>query len=103
MNKIIVGALLLCSSFMMQAQDNKVRDRFIDDLMSKMTLNEKIGQLNLPSSGDITTGQAKSTDIGGKIKAGQIGGLFNIKGVEKIREVQRIAIEESRFGITFVF
>ena len=76
---------------------------YIDGLMKRMTLEEKIGQLNLPSSGDITTGQAKSSDIGNKIKAGQVGGLFNIKGVEKIREVQRIAVEESRLKIPLIF
>jgi len=78
-------------------------DRFIHGLMKKMTTEEKIGQLNLPSSGDITTGQAKSSDVSDKIRQGIVGGLFNIKGVEKIREVQRIAVEESRLGIPLLF
>ncbi len=78
-------------------------DKFITDLMNKMTLEEKIGQLNLPSSGDITTGQAKSSNIAEKIKKGQVGGLFNIKGVEKIRDVQRIAVEETRLKIPLIF
>lgn len=78
-------------------------DTFIDGLLGKMTIEEKIGQLNLPSSGDITTGQAKSSNVAEKIKAGQVGGLFNIKGVEKIREVQRIAVEESRMKIPLLF
>lgn len=76
---------------------------FVDALMKKMTLDEKIGQLNLPGSGDIVTGQAQSSDIGKKIKAGQVGGLFNIKGVEKIKEVQRVAVEESRLKIPLLF
>ena len=59
--------------------------------------------MNLPSAGDITTGQAKSSDIAGKIRRGEVGGLFNIKGVEKIRDVQRIAVEESRLGIPLIF
>lgn len=71
--------------------------------MSRMTIDEKIGQLNLPSSGDITTGQANSSDIGGKIKAGQVGGLFNIKGVDKIRAVQKVAVENSRMKIPLLF
>ena len=71
--------------------------------MRRMTLEEKIGQLNLPSAGDITTGQAKSSDIAEKIRRGEVGGLFNIKGVEKIRDVQRIAVEESRLGIPLIF
>src|ERR1700754_1788813 len=68
---------------------------FIDGLMKKMTLDEKIGQLNLPGSGDIVTGQASNSDIAKKIKEGKVGGLFNIKTVEKIREVQKIAVEQS--------
>lgn len=78
-------------------------ERYVDALMRRMTLEEKIGQLNLPSAGDITTGQAKSSDIAEKIRRGAVGGLFNIKGVEKIRDVQRIAVEESRLGIPLIF
>jgi len=78
-------------------------DAYISALMAKMTVDEKIGQLNLPSSGDITTGQANSSNIGKKIKDGQVGGLFNIKGVEKIRAVQKVAVEESRLKIPLLF
>lgn len=76
---------------------------FISNLMAKMTVDEKIGQLNLPSSGDITTGQANSSDIGKKIKDGQVGGLFNIKGVDKIKAVQKVAVEDSRLKIPLLF
>ena len=76
---------------------------FVDALIKKMTLDEKIGQLNLPGSGDIVTGQAKSSDIGAKIREGKVGGLFNIKSVAKIKEVQRIAVEESRLKIPMLF
>ena len=76
---------------------------FIDNLMSKMTLQEKIGQLNLPVTGDIVTGQAKSSDVADKIRRGEVGGLFNLKGVEKIKEVQKIAVEQSRLKIPLIF
>ena len=76
---------------------------FINALMKKMTLEEKIGQLNLPSSGDIVTGQAQSSDLGKKIREGKLGGLFNIKTVSKIKEVQRIAVEQSRLKIPLIF
>ncbi len=78
-------------------------DRFIDGLMKKMTLEEKIGQLNLPVSGEITTGQAKSSDVAKKIEKGLVGGLFNLKGVERIRDVQKLAVENSRLGIPLIF
>lgn len=88
----------------MQAQSGDARmDKFIDELMGKMTLEEKLGQLNLPVTGDIVTGQAKSSDVAGKIRSGQVGGLFNLKGVDKIREVQKIAVEQSRLKIPLLF
>ena len=85
-----------------QTTDAKMK-AFIDVLMKKMTLDEKIGQLNLPGSGDIVTGQASSSDVGKKIKEGSVGGLFNIKTVEKIRAVQKVAVEESRLKIPMIF
>ncbi|MEN9918247.1 MAG: beta-glucosidase BglX, partial [Bacteroidota bacterium] len=106
MKKVVVSTLLFCSLLSVNAQKNATEakmDKFINQLMMKMTLDEKIGQLNLPSSGDITTGQAKSSNIGEKIKNGEVGGLFNIKGVQKIRDVQRVAVEESRLKIPLLF
>jgi len=76
---------------------------FISNLMSKMTLDEKLGQLNLPGAGDITTGQAGNSNIAGKIKEGKVGGLFNIKTVAKIKDVQKIAVEQSRLKIPLLF
>lgn len=80
------------------AQDAEM-DKFVSDLMSRMTLKEKIGQLNLQVAGDITTGQAQNTQVAGIIKAGGMGGVFNLKGVDKIKELQQIAVEQSRLGI----
>jgi beta-glucosidase len=76
---------------------------FITNLMSKMTVDEKLGQLNLPGAGDITTGQAANSNIAGKIKEGKVGGLFNIKSVAKIKDVQKVAVEQSRLKIPLLF
>lgn len=76
---------------------------FVSQLMAKMTLQEKIGQLNLPTSGDITTGQANSSNVAKSIAEGKVGGLFNIKSAQKIKEVQRIAVEKSRLKIPLLF
>ncbi len=78
-------------------------DAFITKLMAKMTLEEKLGQLNLPGAGDITTGQAGNSNIGQQIREGKVGGLFNIKSVEKIRAVQKVAVENSRLKIPLIF
>jgi beta-glucosidase len=104
MKQLLTGVLVMIamSAGAQTATDAKMKT-FIDALMKKMTLEEKIGQLNLPGSGDIVTGQAGNSDIGKKIKEGKVGGLFNIKSVEKIRAVQRIAVEESRLKIPMIF
>ncbi len=85
------------------ANYNTKKKAFIDDLLSRMTIDEKIGQLNLPTSGDFTTGQAQSSNIGKKIEQGLVGGLFNIKGADKIRDVQKLAVEKSRLKIPLLF
>lgn len=105
-NKKIFFSFLLLTAGLLSAAAQKSpqdMDRFIDALMKKMTVEEKIGQLNLPVAGEITTGQAKSSDIAAKIKRGEVGGLFNLKGVEKIRDVQKQAVEQSRLGIPLLF
>lgn len=74
-------------------------DKFITELMSKMTIDEKIGQLNLPSCGDIVTGHAVESNIGSLVARGEAGGTFNVKGAAKAAELQHIAVEKSRLGI----
>lgn len=74
-------------------------DRFITGLIGRMTLEEKLGQLNLPPSDDIVTGQTINSNIGAAVARGEVGGTFNIKGAQKIKELQRIAVEKSRLGI----
>ena len=99
---LLVAALMGATT--MQAQKSpQDMNRFIDALMKKMTVEEKIGQLNLPVSGEITTGQAKSSDVAKNIEQGLVGGLFNLKGVAKIRDVQKLAVENSRLGIPLLF
>lgn len=105
MKRVIIAFTICALTLMLRAQNsaNPEMDRFITNLMSKMTLEEKIGQLNLPSDGDIITGLAENSNIADKIRKGLVGGMFNIKGVEKIRDIQRIAVEESRMKIPMLF
>ena len=77
----------------------KPMKEYVDDLMQRMTLQEKIGQLNLMVAGNITTGSAMDTKVSGAIAAGQIGGVFNIKGADKIKALQEVAVKKSRLGI----
>lgn len=102
---VLAISLMSCNTY--QAQTSTLRtfstEQKVDSILKLMTLEEKLGQLNLPSSGDITTGQAQSSDIAKKIEEGKVGGLFNIKTVEKIREVQKVAMEKSRLKIPLLF
>src|ERR1700690_3421039 len=101
---VTFGLLMNGFSQNQDVKSNSLRMKtFIDALMKKMTIDEKIGQLNLPGSGDIVTGQAGNSDIGKKIKDGNVGGLFNIKSVAKIRAVQKVAVEQSRLKIPLLF
>ncbi len=112
MKKNITCAAFLLSLFFADAvfsqqklvvSDPQKKTGFISILMKKMTLEEKIGQLNLPSSGDFTTGTTTNSGIAQNIEKGEVGGLFNIKSVEKIRAVQQLAVEKSRLKIPLIF
>lgn len=104
-NIVKFTATVLLSSSMASAAipstkaEQEKMDKFITELMSRMTLDEKLGQLNLPPSDDIVTGQTINSNIGAAVARGQVGGTFNIKGAEKIRDLQKIAVEKSRLGI----
>ncbi|QIA07101.1 beta-glucosidase BglX [Draconibacterium halophilum] len=79
-------------------------DVFVSDLMKKMTIQEKIGQLNLITpGGGIPTGSVVSTGVEEKIKTGKVGGIFGVYGPEKNRQAQQLAVEESRLGIPMIF
>jgi beta-glucosidase len=105
MRKFVSMLFVAAAGFTAYAQQQKdpTMDAFIDGLMAKMTLEEKLGQLNLPSEGDIITGLGSNSNIAAKIRKGQVGGMFNIKGVRKIKDIQKIAVEESRMKIPMLF
>ncbi|MBR5399987.1 MAG: beta-glucosidase BglX [Bacteroidales bacterium] len=99
--KKLIHPILLFITLILSACSSREKemDRFVKELMAHMTVEEKIGQLNLPVTGEIVTGQLKSSDVSNRVRAGEVGGLFNLKGTENIRAIQRIAVEESRLGI----
>jgi len=97
---ILLCCLLACQ--MLQAQTTEMR-QYVDQLLAKMTLEEKLGQLNLvPASDEIVTGGTVDTQVGQRIANGQLGGIFNLKGVDKIRALQDIAVKQSRLGIPLI-
>src|SRR6476659_3963216 len=78
-------------------------DDFISNLMSKMTVEEKIGQLNLLTGGEAITGSTGNSDIEKKVKAGQVGGFFSLSTPQKIRTAQELAVNNTRLKIPLIF
>ena len=75
----------------------------VEALLQKMTLEEKIGQLNLLTpGGGIATGAVVSKNVEEKIKAGEVGGVFGVTGPEKIRIAQDFAVKSTRLGIPLI-
>ena len=93
---LFIAAVLAASSVFAQ---KKPMTEFVNELMAKMTLEEKIGQLNLLPGGDVTTGAIMDSPLAQLTAAGQLGAVLNVKGQDKIHELQRVAVKKSRLGI----
>ncbi|MBT8318583.1 MAG: beta-glucosidase, partial [Gramella sp.] len=92
-----IGLFFLTGMFALQAQE---RIPAVEELLNKMTLEEKIGQLNLLTpGGGIATGSVVSEDVETKIKAGNVGGVFGVSSPAKVRQAQELAVKNSRLGI----
>ena len=107
---IFFTALLSINIAKAQAQQSKQSvaekakmDKFVAGLMARMTMDEKIGQLNLPSIGFDVTGPLVSQDVDKKIKSGLVGGVFNTYTPEAVRKLQDMAVKETRLGIPLIF
>ncbi len=105
MKRILFGFIVLISLQVASQQTNDVKMKtYVDALMAKMTLEEKIGQLNLLTpGGGVATGAVVSKGVEEKISKGQVGGLFGVIGEEKIRQAQQLAVNSSRLKIPLLF
>ncbi|MGN6493941.1 MAG: beta-glucosidase BglX [Agriterribacter sp.] len=105
MKKIGLLLLLVYATVPLAAQkaaDVKMNN-FINGLMQKMTVDEKIGQLNLLTGGEATTGSVVSSGVESKIKAGNVGGIFSMSTPARIRKAQEIAVTQTRLKIPIIF
>lgn len=75
----------------------------ITTLLAKMTLDEKIGQLNLVIAGDAVTGATVSEGVEQKIASGAVGGMFGVYGATPVRALQNVALEKTRLKIPLIF
>ncbi len=93
---------LLIFVFVVNGQDQKMNS-FVSSLMKKMSVDEKIGQLNLTTSGGFVTGAAVNKDVEQKIKSGQIGAMLNSFSIPSMRAMQELAVKESPSHIPILF
>ncbi|MEF3366170.1 glycoside hydrolase family 3 N-terminal domain-containing protein [Methylocystis sp. 9N] len=75
----------------------------IDSLLRAMTLEEKLGQLNLVTANQTVTGPIVAGEMPQDIRAGRVGGVFNLWGRETATGAQRLAVEETRLGVPLLF
>lgn len=102
MKKILYLIAILCCVGCMSSKD--ATDKRIDELMSRMTLTEKIAQMNELSGHERPTGTLVQTSpLAERVRRGEVGVVLNVTGVEETRELQRIAVEETRLGIPLIF
>jgi beta-glucosidase len=102
MKKLTLFIILAACLLQAEAQDSKMND-FISNLMKKMTLDEKTGQLNLTTAGAFVTGSSVNEKVEQKLKAGQIGGMLNGFSVASMRASQDVAVKESPNHIPLLF
>ncbi|PKQ65178.1 beta-glucosidase [Labilibaculum filiforme] len=105
--KLITISLLLLSSCNQDSSTLSKEDEFVSDLLGKMTLTEKIGQLNQHTSHWEMTGPAPKNNESQyrleQIKNGDVGSMLNVTGAEATRKTQQLAVENSRLGIPLLF
>ena len=94
---------LIASSPALAGLDLRPAAAQVADLVGRMTLDEKIGQLTILSADLAVTGPQVGGNVDADLRAGQVGSLFNLWGREAVRAAQRIAVEETRLGIPLFF
>src|ERR1700744_2942523 len=100
---LITAASVFAQTTKIASPSQKKMDDFINNLMSKMTLDEKIGQLNLVSVGFDVTGPIVSKNVNENIEKGNVGGVFNTFTPNAVRKLQEIEVKHSRLGIPLIF
>ena len=96
MKRIFAYLLTLSLAVLCSCTKKNAEEQFIEDLLSRMTLEEKIGQMNqLDPSYDAEQKEAL-------IREGKVGSIFNIVGAKEVNRLQRMAVEETRLGIPLV-
>jgi beta-glucosidase len=103
MKKLLFPCIIFLAITLQSCKKEDKMDAYISDLMGRMTVEEKIGQLNLTIAGGFVTGSAVNENIQQKLEKGQIGGMLNSFSIESMRAMQEIAVKESPNKIPVLF
>lgn len=98
MKKNLLYAVVLAASLMgcSQPQDKNTEiENKVETLLHKMTLEEKLGQMNQLSPWDFE-------DLAKRVRKGEVGSILNVVNPEEVNKIQKIAVEESRLGIPLI-
>ncbi|MFC6858360.1 beta-glucosidase BglX [Zunongwangia atlantica] len=97
---LITGCFFAPTKNLQAQTDESKMDAKVDEILAEMTIEEKIGQLNLLNpGGGVATGAVVSDNVQQKIKDGEVGGLFGVAGPDKIKIAQDYAVNDTRLGI----
>ena len=99
----VVLSLVLISSAALAAAPQPDVDARVRDLLARMTIEEKVGQLVQYSSRGEVTGPASQTRVVPRLEAAAVGSMLNVRGAKPTRQLQEIAVKSSRFGIPLLF
>lgn len=106
MKNIFIAGFLLAITALQAQQSNTTIEQKVNDLLQQMTLEEKIGQMNQYNGFWNFTGPSPDGgDAAYKYKnlaSGRVGSMLNVRGVKEVREVQKVAVEQSRLGIPLI-
>lgn len=100
---ILLLSIVFSSCKTIQTESYDIIDHKVDSLLSLMTLDEKIGQLNLVAGDMDQTGPIANKEYGKNIKDGRVGAILNVYGVERVRKLQELAVNNTRLRIPLLF
>lgn len=102
---LMLSVVLVASASAQPTQEDKEANRFADKLIKKMTLREKLGQLEqfVTDDGAVTGPEGVKRDIESAIRNGEVGSFLSIRNRDEALRLQKMAVEESRLGIPLIF
>lgn len=102
--RLYIFTLLIASAYVIHGQERQM-DSFIDSLMNQMSVDEKIGQLNLAASWGFRSALSGNTQDESlqQVRNGQMGAFYGFKNVDEMTRLQKMAVEEGKHGIPFFF